>query len=137
MKIFLLGIFLGYILPNPVYTPGLVSNMTLEQICHTSWRKEPRSITIKNKMNVSKYYNIPWENRADYEYDHLIPKCIGGADSEKNLFPQRRTGPWNAYMKDRLEIKTCKMICKGELDLKKTQNAFASNWVSLYRQLFP
>ena len=88
-------------------------------------------------MNVAKLYNIPWDEHSKYEFDHLIPRCLGGADDEKNLFPEILSGPWNAHIKDKVEVRACSMVCNGKLDLKETQNAFQADWVSLYKQLFP
>lgn len=123
-------------LPNPEYTPGEVRNMTEEEICKTKWGKDKRRVTVEMKMNVAEWYNVPWDSRLAYEFDHLIPRCMGGADSEKNLFPQPRSGKWNAYVKDRLEMQACIMVCKGELELKETQSLFAKDWVKLYKRVF-
>ena len=122
--------------PNPMFTPGEVRNMTVEEICDTTWSKIPRKIYTSDKKYVAKQYNIPWELRAEYEFDHLIPRCLGGADSRKNLFPQYRKGNEGALIKDKTERRACVMVCKGQLDLKETQLAFANDWVSLYKEIY-
>jgi len=35
-------------------------------------------------------YNVPWADRHDYEDDHLLPLCLGGADVAENLWPEPR-----------------------------------------------
>jgi len=123
--------------PDPILTPGEVRDMTVEEICDTTWSKVPRKIYNSHKKYVSEQYNVPWELRAEYEFDHLIPRCLGGADSVKNLFPQYRKGYMSALIKDKAERRACVMVCKGELDLKETQQRFASDWVSLYKEIYP
>jgi hypothetical protein len=48
-------------------------------------------------------YGIPWADPHDYEDDHLVPLCLGGADRLENRWPQPRAGRWNSYEKDQLE----------------------------------
>ena len=124
-------------LPYAAYTPGEVRSWNEEKICDTTWSHVPRKIYESDKREVSRLYGIDYDTeRGDFEYDHLIPRCIGGADTVANLFPLHRSGEWNAYDKNRLEIKACRMVCRGELDLKETQRAFATDWIALYKKIF-
>jgi len=125
-------------LPNSQLTPGQVRTWDVGQICATTWSKVPRRIYKSHKKKVSKYYGIDFETeRSLYEYDHLVPRCLGGSDTVANIFPLRRTGKWNAYDKNRLEVRACRMVCNGTLDMRTTQQSFAENWVALYRKVFP
>jgi hypothetical protein len=59
---------------------------------------------------------------ARWGVDHLIPLCLGGADDNKNLWPQPRRSleaEWNAERKDALERRLCEMACAGELDVRR------------------
>jgi hypothetical protein len=124
--------------PNSQVTPGQVRTWNVERICATTWSKIPRKIYKSHKKRVSKFYGIDFETqRSLYEYDHLVPRCLGGSDTVANLFPLHRGGKWNAYDKNRLEVRACRLVCKGVLDLEKTQSAFSTNWVNLYKKVFP
>jgi hypothetical protein len=75
----------------------------------------------------------------DYEIDHLIPLCLGGADDPSNLWaqPRRSIEPtWNAEAKDRLERFMCDMVCNRQLDLATAQKAFAEDWIAAYHKYY-
>lgn len=82
------------------------------------------------KRQVAKAYNIQWEDRSRYEFDHLIPRSLGGADSVRNLWPQL----WSsARRKDVLEVRLGKLVCSGKLSLRTARSAIRSDWVKAYR----
>ena len=130
------------VLPNASLTPGSVRDLTHSRICNTKWQLraapiiDERYVPVSMKKRVAKTYNLDWNDRSLVEFDHLIPRCLGGADTDANLWPQKLEGPWGAYVKDKLERKVCKMVCNGDLDLKETQQLMATNWVSLYRRVY-
>jgi hypothetical protein len=71
--------------------------------------------------------------------DHLIPLCLGGADSDLNLWaqPRRSLEPeWSAERKDDLEHRLCEMVCAGELHVGAAQNETAEDWTESYRNRF-
>jgi hypothetical protein len=69
------------------------------------------------------------------EEDHLIPLAIGGNPTDhNNLWPEPRTGPWNAATKDRLEVKLHTLVCNGQVSLGTAQQAIAKNWIQAYQQ---
>jgi hypothetical protein len=84
-------------------------------------------------------YSIPWEERHNYELDHLISLETGGSNSQRNLWPEplhvnvdgKDEG---AHTKDRLENRLGELVRSGSLDLKTAQKAQAENWVQAYRQ---
>lgn len=50
--------------------------------------------------------------RADFKIDHYIPLCMGGANSEENLWPQHKS----VYEKtDQLEEKLCRLMSMGRM----------------------
>ena len=69
--------------------------------------------------------------RADYEIDHLIPLGIGGADDDKNLWPEPRQTvepTWSAKRKDQLEWKLRDLVCSGKLGIVTAQHTIADDW---------
>jgi hypothetical protein len=84
-------------------------------------------------------YGLPTEPHNDYEVDHLIPLCLGGADDDKNLWPQPRRSiekEFPAELKDDLEHRLCKMVCAGEVDVAEAQREIADDWTESYRRRF-
>jgi hypothetical protein len=68
----------------------------------------------------------------DYEYDHLVPLELGGAENDpRNLWPEPGASP---NPKDELEHRLHSLVCAGELSLAAAQREIASDWVAVYRQ---
>jgi len=90
---------------------------------------------IKARMlKESGYKNV---NPANYELDHIVPRSLGGSDSESNLFPMSRYGKWNADKKDDLEYVMLKMVKNNEISLKGAQQVFKDDWVEGYKMYVP
>jgi hypothetical protein len=70
------------------------------------------------------------------ELDHLISRELGGADDVRNLWPEPKSGPWNALMKDRLENRLRREVCHGGMTLEEAQHAIARDWTAVYRSYF-
>lgn len=131
-------------LPNPDLTPGIVrEGMTVEQVCATKWGQDARAVTAAMKRHVATAYGFTPQQcpSGRVEYDHLISRELGGADDERNLWPQcyeiaAQNPEWGAHKKDRLENRLHREVCAGRLDLGQAQRAIAADWVKLYRQYF-
>ncbi len=83
-------------------------------------------------------YGLPPGPHPTVEIDHLIPICLGSADTDDNLWPQPRRSIepiWNAERKDVLERRVCEMACGGQIDVVTAQMKIASDWAALYREL--
>jgi hypothetical protein len=82
-------------------------------------------------------YGLPPGVHPNYEIDHLIPLCLG--DDPSNLWPQpyRIIEPtWNAEAKDRLERFISDIVCNGQLDFAKAQEAIARDWIAAYHRYY-
>ena len=105
------------------------------EVCNAIGERHGMPNWLRDRILQS--YDLPPGHHPDYEIDHLIPLCLGGADDVSNLWPQpRRTiePEWNAEAKDRLEAKLCTMVCAGTLEVGAAQEAIARDWVAAYRQ---
>ena len=111
-------------LPDPRMTPGEAQTTDLGLIC-TSPIKVPRDVPISVKMQVFANYHIPWQNRALYEVDHLIPLELGGANTIANLWPEFGPIP---NPKDRVEARLHALVCTGKVTIEAAQHAIATNW---------
>ena len=80
-------------------------------------------------------YRLPPGSHPDYEIDHLVPLCLGGADDASNLWPQPRRSiepEWNAETKDRLERTLCALVCDKLLDIGDAQEAIIKDRIAAY-----
>jgi hypothetical protein len=111
---------------DPVLTPGMVRFLSRSQVCTIKWGLDRRHITEKDKRTVAAWYGVPWEQRGQYEFDHLIPRQLAGADDVRNLWPQPLTEA--KKQKDRLENLLHRLVCSGELSLHEAQEEIRRDW---------
>lgn len=117
--------------PDPTFTPGQARQLTRDQVCAIRWGKDRRHVTESMKRQVAAHYRVKWENRAKYEFDHLIPRELGGADDIRNLWPQPLSEA--VHKKDPLENVLHRRVCAGEISLEFAQEAISSDWFAAYR----
>ncbi len=123
-------------LPDSRCTPGAIRpGVSLATICAFGYShsvRPPESYTEPLKFRQMRAYGLPGP-ASDYEEDHLVALSIGGAPRDPaNLWPEPRSGPYNAEDKDRLETWTARMACAGRIPLARLQHAMASDWTGLY-----
>ena len=124
-------------LPDPRCTPGAVrSGVSLATICAFGYSRSvrpPESYTEPLKLAQMRAYDLPGRAR-NYEEDHLVALSIGGAPTDTaNLWPEPRSGPYNAEQKDELETWAARMACVGRIPLGRLQHEMAADWIALYR----
>jgi hypothetical protein len=124
-------------LPDPRCTPGAIrTGAPLAAICAPGYSRSvrpPESYTEPLKLAQMRAYGLPGSARG-YEEDHLVPLSIGGAPRDPtNLWPEPRSGPYNAGQKDALEIWAARMACAGRIPLGRLQHDMAADWTALYR----
>jgi hypothetical protein len=113
-------------------------NVTVDDLKVPGYAKHARHVTEAERRAVFTAYGIPWEERHDYELDHLVSRETGGSNSVRNLWCEpvhvnvdgKDEG---AYAKDRLENRLGELVRSGALDLQTAQRAQAENWVQSYR----
>jgi len=111
-------LIVGPFTPDPALTPGVVRPLTREAVCATRWGADRRHVTDAMRRRVFAAYRIPYAKHALYELDHLVPRELGGADDERNLWPE----PWSdAHVKDRRENALHVAVCRGDLRLETAQ----------------
>ena len=115
-------------LPDQSSTPGAVASTDIAEICESdgepgsAYSRAHRSMNEVARRADFARYGIPWSERGRYEDDHLVPLCLGGADTTANRWPQPRWGEWNAYQKDDLEGYACRTVCAGRLGALARRN---------------
>jgi hypothetical protein len=120
-------------LPNKALTPGDVDHeRTKEVLCVPNFTagkdddgENVRHVSQKIKNIAFQEYGIPKEQRSNYVIDHLVSLSNGGLNNLYNLWPQPKN---EGHLKDRLENKLHKMVCKGQITLQEAQNALSDDW---------
>lgn len=123
-------------LPDPVCTPGdadprVTPANVRTTICrrgYTASVRPPQEVTYRLKIRVTRDYGIPDVPFSEVELDHLIPLSLGGSSEVANLWPQRRTGPYDVEDKDAVAERLNRKVCRGQLGLREAQQAIATNW---------
>jgi hypothetical protein len=122
--------------PDPQLTPGLADlALTKEVICAPGFTTYTiRYVPRARKKAIYKAYGLsPDQGDCPCELDHLIPLQLGGSNKPRNLWPQSYgTMPWNAHLKDRLEMQMHKEVCGGKTDLSAAQEEIATDWIKAY-----
>ena len=128
----------GHLVPDPEITPGAVRTTDVGEIC-SAGTKQLRHWDRARDDRVMAEYGLPAGPHPQYEIDHLVSLCLGGADSDSNLWPQPRRSLepiWNAERKDVLEARLCALACSGQLDVAEAQHMIAEDWTESYRAYF-
>jgi hypothetical protein len=121
-------------IPDPSRTPGAVFDVTAADVCVPGYSKKVRDVPVAVKRRAYAMYDVRTHQAGEYEIDHLISLQLGGSNSIRNLWPQSfRTHPWNAYVKDALEVELHRRVCAGAMALSFAQHVIAHNWVIGYR----
>jgi hypothetical protein len=124
------------IVPDPTLTLGVVRTTDPVEICEHGTRGL-RYMTRERADRILAEYNLPPGPHPDFEIDHLVPLGVGGADDDRNLWPEPRRSiepKWNAEAKDRLELRLHDMVCAGDIMPDEAQAAFVDDWTEAYRK---
>jgi len=109
--------------PNPKLTPGRVARTD----------KERSGVTLKIEQKVFARYRLPWQRRAEFKIDHLIPTELGGADTIDNLWPQSvRARPYGADRKELLVEVLLEKIRTGKMTLAQAQEEISRDWIDAF-----
>jgi hypothetical protein len=96
-----------------------------ERICSPGFSvsiRPPEAVTQRLKREMMSAQSIPWSRAREFELDHVVPLCLGGAPIDPaNLQLQ----PWlEARAKDERERQACRAYCAGDLSLEEAQALF-------------
>ena len=111
------------LVPNPKLTPGRVAERD----------KDRRGITLAMEQKVFSRYRLPWERRAEFKIDRLIPIELGGADTIDNLWPQRiNARPYGADRKELLTEVLLEKIRAGKMTIAQAQEEIRRDWIDAF-----
>jgi hypothetical protein len=116
-------------------TPGATVPVTESQICNSTTTPDP-AIPVSLEKRVLALYGVT-QPPDQYEIDYLITPELGGATDIRNLWPEPyHDAVWNAHVKDQLEDRLHRMVCRGEVDLATAQHDISTDWIAAYRKYF-
>ncbi len=125
--------------PIPVLTPGKSLPVTLAEVCSPALvgKNNGTDLPYGLKQRIFDRYGMPHAHFQNYEVDFLITPALGGAASVENLWPEPyHHTPWNARVKDQLEVRLHSLVCGHEISLSTAQHEIASNWIHAYQRIF-
>jgi hypothetical protein len=105
--------------PNLNETPGLVRPLSRAAICSTKWGLDRRHVSDSKKKRIAKAYGVRWADRGRYEFDHLVPRELGGSDDQRNIWPQPLAEA--RQLKDPRENALRRAVCAGTITLTAAQ----------------
>ena len=125
-----------FLTPDRTNTPGVLCQATDADFKDYEYPENiarcNRNIGTAEKMQVAQNYgNIPEANWRDYEFDHMIPLCAGGANDIENLWPQPIA---EAHQKDVLENNICLGLRAGTLKQAEAVQK-ARDWFQVRAQM--
>jgi hypothetical protein len=115
--------------PIPAYTPGTINPaIGLGQLCphlDPGWEAARRTLGAADRRRVMASYGIADPGRVS-EWDHLIPRSLGGADTISNIWPM--TDRTQDQRKDQLENRLHRQVCAGTIRLATAQDQARTYW---------
>jgi hypothetical protein len=122
--------------PDLRLTPGATVPVTESQVCGAAAKTVP-AVPVSLKRKVFEEYGVTPPKPDAYEVDYLITPELGGATDIRNLWPEPyQDTVWNAHVKDQLEDRLHRMVCRGDLDLATAQHDISTDWIAAYRKYF-
>ena len=121
--------------PDPTCTPGVVFQVTKEDICVKGYTSRVRYVTARTKALVYQEYGITSHAKGEYEVDHFIPLELGGSNDLKNLWPEPAEPRPGFHEKDWVENYLHDQVCANQMSLAEAQKQIQTNWLAVYLQI--
>lgn len=112
---------------DPRVTPANVA-ATICRRGYSASVRPSRDVSHAIKIRTSRAYGLQAVPFAQLELDHLVPLSIGGASTDRNLWPELRAGASGAATKDAVEERLHREVCAGRIGLRAAQTAIARDW---------
>jgi hypothetical protein len=125
--------------PDDSLTPGVVASTDADDVCGIvdglTYSKRHRHTSPELKREVYAAYHVDHAGR-EFEMDHRVPLCLGGADVRENLWPQAGWQHPSYHDKDVLEETVCRMVCRDHtMTLEEGQAVFLGDWQGGYLRI--
>lgn len=147
-------------IPDRTTTPGSTRDLTLEEILATKWSDDPRRVTQSMKQQAFDDYGLegyddpaypPDRHGRRWQIDHLIPRQMGGADEQSNLWPapynathpynpnypeDHVMNPWDVVRKDITANRLMKAVREGQMTLDEARTRMQGDWRQTYIEFY-
>jgi hypothetical protein len=122
--------------PNKILpdVKGDILTNNLSIICVVGYSSTVRDVPQNLREKIFARDNVSYPQlTGTTELDHIVPLCLGGSNSENNLFVQ-----FEPYyqQKDKLEKYLCKNVCNGKIDINYAQQKIRYDWYSYYQEVY-
>jgi hypothetical protein len=118
----------AWTLPNASSTPGAIASSDPVVVCQYGYASAHRNVPYAVRDRVYLEYGIPRGHRKGLRIEHLVPLEIGGANDERNLWPQPLA---ESKRKDEVENGLRVAVCvRHTIPLAAAQAAIARNWTT-------
>ena len=126
--------------PDDTLTPGVVGSAEFADVCGLvdgqTYSQRHRETTQKMKNEAYAAYSVNKAGR-EFEIDHRVPLCIGGADDPQNLWPELGWQHPSFHDKDRLEARVCRAVCRTRtMTLAEGQAIFLGDWIAGFQSVY-
>ena len=123
--------------PDLRLTPGATVPVNASDVCASGTSRSTPAVPVSLKEKVLQLYGMKRAQPDQYELDYLITPELGGATDIRNLWPEPyQETVWNARVKDQLEDRLHRMVCRGDVDLATAQHELSTDWIAAYRKYF-
>lgn len=127
-------------LPDPYCTPGAVGEVRVGTVCGPRFQESRRVNVAGPRLAAMRAYGVRIEDSPIIQYDHRVPLGIGGANSTRNLWPERSdlVGKGTRNAKDSVDYTVWYSVCRapgGRIALADAQRAFMGDWRDALRLL--
>jgi anti-sigma factor RsiW len=123
--------------PDLRLTPGATLPVSQSQVCGAEADRTTAAVPVSLKRKVFEEYGVAASQPDAYEVDYLITPELGGAMDIRNLWPEPYEDTvWNAHVKDQLEERLHRLVCRGDVDLATAQHDISTDWIAAYRKYF-
>jgi len=126
--------------PDDTLTPGVVGSAEFADVCGLvdgqTYSQRHRETTQKMKNEAYAAYSVNKAGR-EFEIDHRVPLCVGGADDPRNLWPELGWQHPSFHDKDRLEARVCRAVCRTRtMTLAEGQAIFLGDWIAGFESVY-
>lgn len=116
-------------LPDAKCTPGAIISTSSVDICQLGYAKKNRDVSTETKKAVFKAYGISYDNRNQYEVDHLISLELGGSNDISNLWPASYKIANGSAEKNQFGSYLHAQVCAGKMTLSEAQKQISTDWL--------
>ena len=116
-------------LPDSKCTPGAILSTSTVEVCKLGYAKLVRDVSTDTKKAVFKAYGISYDNRNQYEVDHLISLELGGSNDISNLWPASYKIANGSADKNQFGSYLHAQVCAGKMTLSEAQKQISTDWL--------